>query len=120
KVEKCQMQLRDEEVRVVARIANQGQSLLVARQVPDRTLAEPDEQLVRVVDIVQAGLSHRTGAVNTFQIEARCAEVPKSFDILRFPQWRAVVRDVMGDELAEERPAGRNPWIVFSEAFIDT
>src|SRR5215470_7602366 len=119
KVQKCQMQLRDEHMRVIARIADQGEPLGVAGQVADGTVTRANQELVGIVHVVQVWLADRTGAVDTFQIEPGRTEVLENGYVLGFLQRGTIVGDVMGDELSEKRPARGDPWIVLSQPRVD-
>src|SRR5205807_10603323 len=69
------MQLRNEQVSIIARVPNQGKPLLVSRQVAYGRAAVPNQQLVWIMNIVQIGLADRPGAVETFKVQLRPAEV---------------------------------------------
>jgi hypothetical protein len=95
------LELAHEQVDVVARIADQRNPLVVARDV---VAALPQEQLGGIVPLVEVGRADRARAVDRLEVGARDAEVADSVGIRPTPNRRAVGRDVVGDELAEERP----------------
>jgi hypothetical protein len=107
KAEHRQVKLRDEDVNVVARIADQGDALAIAWKVGLLArLVHAEQQLGRVVAPVEERAADRTVAVDAFEVGAWRAEV---LDALagRSPDQRAAVGgDVVRDQLAEERPAG--------------
>ena len=104
---------------VVASIANERESLLIAGQIAGWTLVTTDQEFVRIVDIVQIGLSHRPRPVDTLKVEASLSKILESADIFRLPQWGPIMGDVMCNKLPEEGPARRYPWIVVSKCFMD-
>ena len=103
------MQLVDEQVDVVARVADQREALLVARHV---VAARPEQQLRRVVALVEVGAADGPAAVEALEVQARRAEVAQPVLLGVRAQRRAVGGDVVRDELADERPAGRDGRVV--------
>ena len=95
------LQLAHEHVRVVARIADQRQALVVARDV-----AVALEQLRRVVAPVQVRRADRPAAVERLEVGARGAHVVQAREVRVRAQRRAVRGQVVRDVLSEERPAG--------------
>ena len=66
------------------------------------------------MSIVQIGLADRTRAVNAFQIEPWFTKILKGGNIFGFLQRRAIVGNIVGDELSKEWPACRNSGIVLT------
>ena len=69
---------------IVASIADQGQTLVIAGQVACRTKAATDQQLVGIMHIIQIRLAHRTCAIDTFKIKSRFAKILESLHIFCF------------------------------------
>jgi hypothetical protein len=67
-----------------------------------------EQELRRLVLLVQVVRPHRSCAVDALQIRSRRAEVLDLTGIGAMPDRGAVGRDVVSDELAEERPARGN------------
>ena len=103
------MELVDEQVHVVARVADQREALRVARDV---VAAAAEQELRRIVALVEVGAPDRAAAVQALEVEPRRAEVPQRALLRVRAKRRAVGGDVVGDELAEERPAGRDGRVV--------
>src|SRR5215211_2652952 len=103
-----QVQLRDDRVLVVARVADQGDELVVAWEVERRALGE--QQPPRHVLLVEIGLHLRPAAVERVEVEPWCAPVDRAARPARAcAERRRVERDVVVDELAEVGEAGRDP-----------
>ena len=113
------MQLGYENMRVVASVTHKRQPLLISRQVPSQTFAAADQELVGIVKVVQVRLPNRSSPINALQVEARLSEILESVEIFGLLQGRAVVSNVMGNELAEERPARRYPWILIGKMLVN-
>ena len=94
------LHLAHERVDVVARVADQGDALLVARQV-----AVVLEELHGIVAPVEVGGAGRSSAVERLEVGTRGAHVAKRLDVGVGAKRRAVGGEVVGDVLAEERPA---------------
>ena len=103
------VELVDEQVHVVARVADQREPLLVARHV---VAARAEQQLGRVVALVEVRAADGAAAVDALEVQARRAEVPQPVLLGVRAQRRAVGGDVVRDELADERPAGRDGRVV--------
>ena len=103
------MELVDEQVHVVARVADQREALLVARHV---VAARAEQQLRRVVALVEVRAADRAAAVEALEVEPRRAEVAQPTLLGVRAERRAVGGDVVRDELADERPAGRDGRVV--------
>ena len=103
------MELVDEEVHVIARVADQGEAFLVSRHVVS---ARPDQELGGIVALVQVRAADRAAAVEALEVEARRAEVPEPVLLGVRAEGRAVGRDVVRDELADERPTRRHGRVV--------
>ena len=101
------VQLGDEDVHVVARVAEQRGALRVARHV-----AVAAQQLRRVARVVEEGRADRPGAVEALEVGPRRAEVGDRRRVGVRADGRAVGGDVVGDELPEEGPAGRGGAVV--------
>src|SRR5258707_9280247 len=91
---------------VVARVADEGDALTVARQVIRRAdVVRPVQEAGRIVAVVQKGRP-AARVVHALQVGARRAEVANQAWVGALAQRRTIGGDVMGDELAEQRPAG--------------
>jgi hypothetical protein len=101
------MQLRDEDVDIVARVAQQGGALRVARHV-----AVAAEELRRVLCVVEEGRADRPGAVERLEVRPRRPEVGDRRRVGVRADGRPIGRDVVRDELPEERPASRRGAVV--------
>ena len=77
-----------------------------------RDVAVAGEQLRRVARVVEEGRADRPGAVEALEVGPRRAEVGDRRRVGVRPDGRAVGGDVVGDELPEERPAGRGDAVV--------
>jgi hypothetical protein len=88
---------------VVAGVADQGHALLVARHVG---AVGAEQELRRVVDVEQVRRADRAVRVDHLQVELRDARVAQRPGIDATGDGRAVGGDVVGDQLAEERPPG--------------
>ena len=91
-----------EQMHVVAGVADQGDALLVARHV-DTVRAE--QELRRVGEVEQVRRADRAVGVEHLQVEHRGAGVAQRLRADAAADGRSVGGDVVGDELAEERPA---------------
>ncbi|MGH7552774.1 MAG: hypothetical protein ACREMQ_07065, partial [Longimicrobiales bacterium] len=99
-MKECQVELRDEEVGVVACVAHDREALGVAGQVVGlSTIVAAEEELVTILSPVKVRLACRAGAVDGFQVEARIAEIAEAPNLLAIPERGAVVRHVMGQDL---------------------
>ena len=94
------LELVDEQVGVLARVAHQRHRLVVAGQV-----MAGEQQLRRVVALVQVRVGDRPGAVQALEIGLRRAEVADLRLVGVVRERGAVGGDVVGHVLAEERPA---------------
>ena len=93
------LHLAHEGVHVVARITDEGDALMVPRQV-----AVVLEQLRRVVAAVEVRRASRAVAVERLEVRARGARVAQCLEVGVRTQRRSVGGEVMRDVLAEERP----------------
>ena len=103
------LQLVHEQVAVVARVADQRHALGVAGDV-DAALAE--QQPGGVVALVEIGRPDRPTAVDGLEVRPRRAVVAQRIGIGPVDERGAIGGDVMGDELAEERPSGLDRGVV--------
>jgi len=103
RVQQRDVQAEREQVNVVAGVADERHALLVARHV---VAAGAEQELRRVVEIEQEGRADRAVRVEDLQVELRGAGVEQRLGVDAAGDGRAVRGDVVGDELAEERPAG--------------
>jgi hypothetical protein len=107
KLEKGAMQLRDDEVLVIARIAEERRLLVIARQV-DAVRAE--EQLRPIGALVEMRTGARSAAVDAVELQRRRSEVRDRLRIdLTLENGRRIEGDVVIDELPEKRESGRQP-----------
>ena len=100
-----QVQLREDQVLVVARVAGERAALCVARQVVEH-VQELHAAVARVGPLIQERLVRGARAVDRVEVQARRAEVDQRERVVELLQLRArVERDVVIDELAEVRVA---------------
>jgi hypothetical protein len=99
-----EVHLRHDDVRIVARVADDGRPFGVSEQV---AAAWCGEQFGRIVSLEQKRMPDRTVAVESLKIQPRRPCVPQLREIRMRLRRRSVGRDVVGDELAEKWPAGR-------------
>ena len=103
------LHLGNQEVHVLSRIADQRDALLVARQVLRKALViEAEQQLGRIVAAEQVRIARRAIAVQALQVESSAADVAQHRLVIVVGDRRAIGGDVMGDELPEGRPSGRD------------
>jgi hypothetical protein len=94
-----QLHLTHEDVGVVARVAEEGDAFLIARDIPVVL-----EQLCGVLAAIEIRRAHRTTAVEGLEAGPRGAHVPQREHVGVGAQRRAIRGQVVGDVLAEERP----------------
>ncbi len=117
--DEAELHLAHEQVRVVALIPEQGDSLVVPGNVVT-TLTE--QQLRRIVLLEEVWGTGRPGGVDDLEVGAWRSEVLDAICVCVMAQRGAVGGDVMSDELAEERPAcghlavGRRIGVVIADA----
>ena len=104
RVHESEVHLRHDDVRVVARVADDGRPFGVSQQV---AAAWRREQFGRIVAPEQKRMPDRTIAVESLEIQPRRPRVPQLREIRMHLRRRSIGGDVVGDELAEKRPAGR-------------
>ncbi len=108
-----QLQLADEGVLVVARVAQQRRLLVVARQVVLVVVPADQHLLAAGVAVVEERVVGRPPAVHAVQVEARAAEVRQRVRVVRPGQaGDRVEGQVVVDELAQVRVAGRDVRVV--------
>ena len=116
------MQLRNEEMRIVARVAHKCETLLLAREIPSGGIGASDQELVRIIAIIQIGLTNGASAVEALQVEPRGAVVPNLIEVFAVLKNSAVVRDVVSDELAKKCPPcgvpGSKPRAAATRAYL--
>ena len=78
----------------------------------DVVAAGSEQELRRIVALVEVGAPDGAAAVEALEVQPRRAEVPQRALLGVRAKRRAVGRDVVGDELADERPAGRDGRVV--------
>src|SRR5215469_924345 len=115
KMQERKMQLRDEEMGVVACVTNDGDPLFVSRQIAYRAATMTNQELVAIPDVKQIRLPYGASAVEAFQIETRLAKVLDFVDVFCRLQGRAIMCNVVRNELPEERPPCRDPRVLFTE-----
>src|SRR5204863_3351017 len=85
------------------RIADDGDAFRVARNVD---IVGSEEKLGGIVASIEKRMANRAVAVQTLEVQERRARVAQRGGIRMAPQRRSIRRDVVRDELAEDRPAG--------------
>jgi ferredoxin len=90
---------------VVARVADEGDALVVSRHVASRGR---EQELGRVDLAVQVRRADRTCPVDALEVGLGDAEVADPGRVGTMSQRRAIGRDVVRDELPEERPHRRD------------
>ncbi len=108
--------LGDQHVRVLTRVAGQGDAFLVTGQVVLLARsARAQQDPGRIGPAVEVRIADRPLAVQELQIQPRAAGVPEQLRVVVVRQRRAVGREVVGQVLAEHRPGpcgrrtGRRP-----------
>ncbi|MGH9162646.1 MAG: hypothetical protein ACRD2X_21975 [Vicinamibacteraceae bacterium] len=107
------MELRDEQVGIVAGVGHDRQALDVPGQIVGLTpVIATEQELVAIGALVEVRLAYRAGAVDGFQVEARAAEVAQAAHLLTLPERRAVVSQIVCQDLTEEGPARGNARVI--------
>ena len=100
------VQLRDDYVDVVARVADQRDSLRVSRHVGLLSpLVATEQQQRRVVAAVKERTTDLARSVEALEVRPRTAEVDSVRELGAVGQRRAIGGDVVRDELSEQGPA---------------
>src|SRR5256885_5414236 len=105
---------------VVSSVSDKSHALFIPGEVASGTLAAGNEKFCRIVQIIYIRLTDRPGSIQALKVESRPAEIFEGRYVFCFLQRQTVVRNVICYELAEERPPGRNPRIIFSEVFVES
>jgi hypothetical protein len=101
------VQLRDDNVDVVARVADQRDSLGVSRHVgPLSLVVATEQQQRRVVAAEEERTADLARSVEALEVRPRTAEVDGVRELGAVGQRRAIGCDVVRDELSEQWPAG--------------
>ena len=108
-LEEGDVELVDEQVNIVAWVADQREPLLVARNV---AASRAEQHLGRVCALVEVGAPGRAATVEALEVETGRSEVPQLAFLRVRQQRRPVGRDVVGDELADERPSRSHGGVV--------
>src|SRR5262245_57067255 len=111
--EQGHVEVGNKQVGVVALIANHRDTLMIARQVVQlAAIIWGNQQLVAIGGVVQIWLAERPVAIDAFQIQARAPKISQMIDWLGLLKRRPIVGHIVGQDLAVERPARRNTWII--------
>jgi hypothetical protein len=102
RVHEGEVHLRHDDVRVVARVTDDGRPFWVSQQV---AAAWRCQQFGRIVALEQKRMPDRSIAVESLEVQPRRPRVPQSRDVCMRLRRRSIGGDVMGDELAEKGPA---------------
>src|SRR5262249_20664572 len=97
-----EMKLRYEHMRVVARVADQRETLGVPRHI---TALIAKQTLRRIVPFKEEWMTDRAVTVHTLEIQAGCARILQSQGVDMNMKRRPIGGDVVCDELSEDRPA---------------
>ena len=101
------MELDDDQVLVVTRVPDDGPAIAVTGHIHDTVDVRPQQQLVRVGRIVEGRIVHRPASIDRIEVVTRCSEVDGRVWIRKLQiQRRGVQRDVVVDELPDEREPG--------------
>ncbi len=110
-----EVELSHDHMGVVPQVADDGGALRVPLHVVGQAGVVPaEEELGRVFDIEEVGRTGRSGTVEKLEIDLLAACVPERCHVRVVDQGRAIGRDVVSDELAEEGPARRAARVVGS------
>src|SRR5580693_9297486 len=101
-LEHRKMQLRDQHVRIVPRIANHRDAVCVPLHVSS---VETNEELRGIVALVEEWMTGRSVAVQAFKVDLRAARVAQFRRIGVAAQNRSVGRNIVSHELTEDRPS---------------
>ena len=112
------MQLRDDEVLVVARVAEVGGADAVAGQV-EQLVVRVDQQVAGLGRVVELGAARGALAVDAAEVELRGVVVDHPPDVLLLLRERRLVqRHVVVDELAEVDVPGRHGLVVEGDVAV--
>src|SRR5207237_6363975 len=101
--------LRDKKVDILAWVANERDSFLVARKVLGvAAIVWTEQHLGWLFPAEEERIADRSVAVHALQIETRAPGVPQKRLIVMYRDRRPVSGDVMRDELPEHRPPRRH------------
>ena len=113
--EEARVQLRDDDVLVVPRVADERHLLGVPGQVELLRLVPAEQELRRSARVEEVRRGLRAREVEAIEVEARRAEVLQPVRVVLPAEARGrVERDVVVDELAEIREPGRERRVVLS------
>ena len=94
------MQLRNKEVDIVSRVANQGTPLPISRDIGQLSLViYANKQLISVIEVIEIGAPRGSAAIERFKIEARRSKIAQFVQARMMQQETAIRRDVMRDKL---------------------
>ena len=111
KLRECDVQLRDDQVLIVAGFDDESATRQIARQVEDAVDVQLQPELGRIVRVIDRRIDGRPTPVDGVEVVARRAEVDACVGVgLLLRERRVVERDVVVDELADEREACEQPW----------
>ena len=107
------MEMGDEQIRIIALIADHGDTWLVTRQIVGIALIiGRNQQFVAIVIIIQVGLAEWTVAVDTFQIQAWATIVPQAVERFESAVTAPDRASYRGLKSGEEGPARGDAGIV--------
>ena len=113
--EEAGVELRDDDVLVVPRVADERHLLRVPGQVELLRLVLAEQELQRRARVVEVRRGLRPGEVEAVEVEPRRAEVLQAVGVVLPPEARGRVEgDVVVDELAEVREPGRKRRVVLA------
>ena len=100
KFEEGQVQLRNNEVDIVSRVANQGTPLPVPGDIGQLSLViYANKQLVSVIEVIEIWAPCRSAAIERFKIEARRSKIAQFVQARMMQQETTIRGDVMRDKL---------------------
>ena len=101
------MELDDDQVLVVTRVPDDGPAIAVTGHIHDTVDVRPQQQLVRIGRVVKGRIVHRPASIDRIEVVTRRPEVDGRVWIRKLQiQRRGVQRDVVVDELPDEREPG--------------
>src|ERR1700730_9401497 len=98
KLEEGQVQLRNEQMHIVAWISNQRSSLAIPWKIIFLAhIVDAEQEFVEIIEVVEMWVTRGACAVDTFQVQARHAEVAQFVEASVMQKHAAVGGDVVRD-----------------------
>src|ERR1700730_4153508 len=112
-LEEGQVKLRNNKMYVITRVSNKRPPLAISGQIIQRAnIIDPDQKFIKILHIVKVRIAGRPGSVEAFEIKARSTKVTQFFEARMVQEQAAVSRDIMSNELSEDRKTSGNTRMV--------